>query len=94
MLTNTHYSETAVAETCSVCWCGACGQVFVNGSLLGGSEDTLKQLDDGSLKETLRTAGDPLPKDLRVVVDKAEAEFKVGQCFCLASLARKRAEYL
>ena len=55
-------------------------QVFVNGELLGGSSETLDLLKNGKLHDMLQSAKeDPLPKDLRDLVQNTKSETEVHQ---------------
>ena len=56
-------------------------QVFVGGKFVGGSDATIKLLDEGQLLEQGDAAGSALPSDLQQAVDKANKEF---EACCLA----------
>lgn len=54
-------------------------QVFVDGELLGGSEETLDLLKDGKLQERISNAkGDALPQVLQELVRKSTSGLEVG----------------
>ena len=56
-------------------------QVFVNGELVGGSSEILDLLKNGKLQEMLQNAKeDPLPKDLRDLVQNTKSETQVHEC--------------
>lgn len=53
-------------------------QVFVNGELLGGLSETQDLLKNGKLQHMIEEAkDDPLPKDLRDLVQSTKSETEV-----------------
>ena len=56
-------------------------QVFVGGKFVGGSDATIKLLNEGHLLEQGDAAGSALPSDLQQAVDKANKE---SEACCLA----------
>ena len=55
-------------------------QVFVAGSLVGGADDVLAALADGSLKDRVAAAADtlPLPSELQALLTSAETSSAGG----------------
>ena len=57
----------------------AAGQVFVNGRLVGGAQETIALLQSGELQQLISSAhGAALPPELQNAADAAAAAYQVG----------------